>query len=192
MPVQLPSLQSMLKRNVPDPSTKNGRRSGKNVSKASRLTTAGSASTWPKSGFAVAVSVRPGVTAYFRSRPSEPPGSGESVSGSATSTWRVSTLPSEYGISSKRFGAPDIFRPRSSPNCDTNPLALRDSSGQVDVSARRPTSRMIEKPTGPPEVLLKRSCENGMRNSARQPSASFSTSTSHTASQLSSLWPSLK
>ena len=41
MPVQLPSLQSMLKRNVPEPSTKNGRRSGKNVSNASRFTTAG-------------------------------------------------------------------------------------------------------------------------------------------------------
>src|SRR5688572_16474441 len=187
MPVQLPSLQSMLKRNVPDPSTKNGRRSGKNVSNASRLTTAGSASTWPKSGFAVAVSVSPGVTAYFMSRPTEPPGSGESVNGFETSTGAVSTLPSEYGISSKRFGAPDIFRPRSSPNCDTNPLAFRDSRGQVDVSARRPTSRRIEKPTGPPVVLLKRSCENGIRNSARQPSASFSTSTSHTASQLSSL-----
>src|SRR6478735_822012 len=57
MPVQAPSLQSMLKRKVPDPSTKNGRRSGKNVSKASRLTTAGSASTWPKSGFTVVVNV---------------------------------------------------------------------------------------------------------------------------------------
>jgi hypothetical protein len=103
-----------------------------------------------------------------------------------------SSLATEYGISSNFFGAPDIFNPRSSPNCDTNPFALRDSSGHDDVSARRPTSRMTEKPTGPPVVLLKRSCENGIRNSARQPSASFSTSTSHTASQLSSLWPSLK
>src|SRR6187551_2838028 len=133
MPVQLPSLQSMLKRKVPEPSTKNGRRSGKNVSNASRLTTAGSASTWPKSGFAVAVNVRPGVTAYFRSRPAVPPGSGELLSGSALSISRVSTLPSEYGISSKRFGAPDILRPRNSPNCETNPLAFRDSNGYDEV-----------------------------------------------------------
>src|SRR6185436_5795980 len=135
----------MSKRKLPDPSTKNGRRSEKNVSNASRLTTAGSASTWPKSGFIVAVKVRPGVTAYFKSRPIEPPGDGESVSGSAASTGRVSILPTEYGINSKRFGAPDIFNPRNSPNCETKPLALRDSSGHDEVSARRPTSRMIEK-----------------------------------------------
>ena len=47
-------------------------------------------------------------------------------------------------------------------------------------------------PTGPPARLLKRNCEKGILNSARQPSASRSTCTSHTASQLSSLWPSLK
>jgi hypothetical protein len=75
--VQLPSLQSVLNRNVPDPSTKKGRRSGKSTSKASRFTTAGSASTWPKSGLAVAVKMSPGVTAYFKSRPTDPPGSGE-------------------------------------------------------------------------------------------------------------------
>ncbi len=39
---------------MPEPSTKNGRRSEKNVSNAERLTTAGSASTWPKSGLTVA------------------------------------------------------------------------------------------------------------------------------------------
>ncbi len=38
-------------------STKNGRRSGKKVSKALRLITAGSASTCPKSGSTVASSV---------------------------------------------------------------------------------------------------------------------------------------
>ena len=41
----------------------------------SRLTTAGSASTWPKSGFTVAVSVNAGVIAYFMSRPTDAPGS---------------------------------------------------------------------------------------------------------------------
>ena len=182
----------MLKRNVPDPSTKNGRRSGKNVSKASRFTTAGSASTCPKSGFAVAVSVSPGVTAYFTSSPNEPPGSVELVSGLPMSTGCVSILPTEYGRISNRLGVPPILRPVRSPNCETNPFALRDSMGHDTVSASRPTSRITAKPTGPPDVLLKRSCENGMRNSAHQPSASFSTSTSHTASQLSSLCPSLK
>ncbi len=127
MPVQLPSLQSMLKRNVPDPSTKNGRRSGKNVSNASRLTTAGSASTWPKSGFAVAVSVRPGVTAYFMSSPSAAPGSMGLLSGLPASSGCVRRSATVYGSNSNFFGAPAIFKPRISPNCETNPLALRDS-----------------------------------------------------------------
>ena len=83
----------MLKRNVPEPSTKKGRRSGKNVSNASRFTTAGSASTWPKSGLTVPVNVRPGRTAYFRSRPTEPPVLGELTSGLASSTSSVSRLP---------------------------------------------------------------------------------------------------
>ena len=54
---------------MPEPSTKNGRRSEKKVSNAERFTTAGSASTCPKSGLTVVVSVSPGVTAYFASRP---------------------------------------------------------------------------------------------------------------------------
>jgi hypothetical protein len=60
---------------MPEPSTKKGRRSEKNVSKPERLTTAGSASTCPKSGLMVPVSVRPGFNAYFTSTPAEPAGS---------------------------------------------------------------------------------------------------------------------
>ena len=52
-----------------DPSWKNGRFSGKNVSKAVRFTTDGSASTCPKSGFTVTSSVRFSVIPYFRSPP---------------------------------------------------------------------------------------------------------------------------
>ncbi len=43
---------------MPAPSTKKGRFSWKRVSKAVRLTTAGSTSTWPKSGLMVAPRVR--------------------------------------------------------------------------------------------------------------------------------------
>src|ERR1044071_1775735 len=50
-------------------STKNGRFSGKKVSNAERLSTAGSTSTWPKSGLIVALSVRFDVTRSRRSRP---------------------------------------------------------------------------------------------------------------------------
>ena len=94
----------MLKRNVPEPSTKNGRRSGKNVSNASRLTTAGSASTWPKSGFAVAVSVRPGVTRVLQVETDRAARIGRARSADCRRRpGRVSTLPSVYGISSKRL-----------------------------------------------------------------------------------------
>jgi hypothetical protein len=53
----------------------------KNVSKADRFTSAGSASTWPKSGLIVPVNDSDCVTAYFMSRPTAPPGSGVSSSG---------------------------------------------------------------------------------------------------------------
>lgn len=47
--------QFTLKAKVPFPSTKKGRRSPKKVSKAPRLSSEGSASTWPKSGLMVAL-----------------------------------------------------------------------------------------------------------------------------------------
>src|SRR6266550_1536826 len=54
------------------PSTKNGRRSWRNCSTVVRLTNAGSDSTWPKSGFTAASSVRFDVTPYFTSSPAPP------------------------------------------------------------------------------------------------------------------------
>ncbi len=60
------------KRNTSAPSTKKGRFSGKKVSNTLRLTTAGSTSTWPKSGFTVALIVRSLVRPYLRSSPAEP------------------------------------------------------------------------------------------------------------------------
>src|SRR5438270_9445474 len=131
--------------NMPEPSTKNGRRSEKKVSNALRLTTAGSASTWPKSGLIVVVSVSPGVSAYFASTPNETLGSDGLTSGLPCGRWRA-TLPTVYGISSSRLGDPDIDRPPSSPNDDTYPFALRASSGHVDVSLRRPICRETAKP----------------------------------------------
>src|SRR6266849_10467225 len=118
MPLHAPSLQSRLKLKLPDPSTKNGRRSLKYVSNADRFTTAGSASTCPKSGFIVVVSVRPGVSAYFMSRPNAPPGDAR---------WRSGLLPvgcfvrfaTVYGVISSFLGDAAIDKPPSSPNDDT-------------------------------------------------------------------------
>ncbi len=59
----------MANRKMSIPSLKKGRFSVKKVSNAERFTTAGSASTWPKSGLIVAVSVRFEVTPTFRSAP---------------------------------------------------------------------------------------------------------------------------
>ena len=60
---------SPAKLKIPVPSRKKGRCSARNVSKAVRLSCAGSASTWPKSGLTVASSVRLEVSPYFRSPP---------------------------------------------------------------------------------------------------------------------------
>ena len=85
----------MLNWKTPEPSTKKGRRSLKKSSKASRFRAAGSASTWPKSGLSVAVSVSAGVTAYFRSTPALAPGSACVESGLPASTDATLTCPSE-------------------------------------------------------------------------------------------------
>src|SRR5207249_9572144 len=65
----LTAVQFTSNRKMPAPCTKNGRCSLKKVSNAVRLSTAGSASTWPKSGLTVASRVRFDATRYFRSPP---------------------------------------------------------------------------------------------------------------------------
>jgi hypothetical protein len=57
----------------PLPSTKKGRFSAKYVSNAVRFTTAGSTSTWPKSGLTEPVSVRFEVSKYLKSTPTRAP-----------------------------------------------------------------------------------------------------------------------
>ena len=54
------------------PSVKKGRFSSKKVSNAVRFTTAGSTSTWPKSGLRAPTSVIPLETPYLKSRPAPP------------------------------------------------------------------------------------------------------------------------
>ena len=66
----------------------------------------------------VVVSVSPGVTAYFMSRPTAAPGSDGFISGLPLVRCRVRSV-TAYGISSSRFGDAVIDRPPSSPNDDT-------------------------------------------------------------------------
>jgi len=170
---------------------KNGRRSLKKVSKPLKLTTAGSASTCPKSGFTVAVSVTPGFSAYFRSAPTVAFWSRVDTSGLPVSAGCVFTWPTTYGTSSSRFGVWASFKCVRSPKFETNPFALFEMSGHVSVSLRRPIWRTTANPNVASSDGLKRSCEKGMRNSARQPSLSRETATSQTASQPPSSLPSL-
>ena len=90
-----------------------------------------------------------------------------------------SACPTSSGRASRRTAT------RSRWRCATAAASSRFRPGG-------PLRESRQSPPGRPVSSLKRSCENGMRNSALQPSASFTTSTSHTASQLSSLLPSLK
>jgi hypothetical protein len=73
--------------------------------------------------------------------------------------------------------------PVSSPNDDTYPFALFASSGQVAVSFSRPMWRTTARPNVDASDWRNRSCENGMRNCARQPRSPRDTPTSQTASQ---------
>ena len=141
---------------------------GRTSRRPTRLTTAGSASTWPKSGLTVAVSVRPGVTAYFRSRPTVAPGRGsrERVAGL---DGVVSTSADGVGHQLEALRRAPGRRPLSSPNCDTKPGGFARSSGQLETSLRRaPRGPPRSRPVRPP--ALKRNCENGIRNSAFHPS----------------------
>src|SRR5207249_11710195 len=132
-------------RKIPAPWTKNGRRSWKNDSNAVRLRTAGSASTWPKSGLIVASSVRFGAIPYFRSAPpvtlcerSNPPPA-------ATDTFFVTT----YGAISGRRGDGRPSSPVSSPSCDETPAWEPRYTGQLTRSEYRSISRHTANPNVP-------------------------------------------
>src|SRR5262249_32895407 len=127
---------------------------------------------------------------YFMSRPAAPVPADAPSSGLPLVGWRV-RLATEDGTSSSRFEAAAVERPPSSPNDDTYPLAPLGSSGQVDGSFGRPISPEVAKPNLLSCAGETRSCENGILKSAVQPSRSRETATSHTASQVVSLFVSL-
>jgi hypothetical protein len=111
--------------NVPAPSRKNGRRSSKNCSKALRLSTAGSASTWPKSGLTVASSVMFEARPIFASAPrASCCGCRKPVAPTpvrACVTFFVTT----YGATSTRRGGVSPSIPDTAPACDTYPCRSR-------------------------------------------------------------------
>src|SRR6476660_3255666 len=109
-------------------------------------------------------------------------GSGERVNGSPVTMGAVATCETTYGINSSFFWADVTCSPIRSPNDETVPLALFARRGHVTVSLVAAISRAIANPNVPADDGLKRSCENGILNSARQPSGAIAAATSQTAS----------
>src|SRR5689334_4552803 len=111
------SPQFVLKEKIPDPSKKKGRRSSKNDSKADKFNTAGSASTWPKSGLIVALTVRFDESPYLRSAPA----ANDCGCFHELPEGRVSFFVTTYGATSSLLGLPIPLMPFSSPTCEMYP-----------------------------------------------------------------------
>src|SRR5665213_1196181 len=94
------------KSNTCEPSMKNVRFSGKKVSNAERLSTAGSTSTWPKSGLIVASSVRFDVRRSFRSSPARSVGRACVLNGSPGAGHKLATrgLNEQFSMRLDRLG----------------------------------------------------------------------------------------
>jgi hypothetical protein len=103
-----------------------------------------------------------------------------------------SARPTVYGTSSSCLGALIACTPVRCAMRDARPFSFFGTSCSQTLSLRRWMNREAFTPQASRAVRGKRSCENGMRISAVQPSASVDTAASHTAShELSShvsLW----
>src|SRR6266566_4394279 len=153
----------------PAPSTKNGRFSSKKVSNAERFTTAGSTSTWPKSGLTVALSVRLDVTRSIASPPTRPSSAWGSKKGSLWLPGTLDERPTTYGATSARPGGCRITRPCRWPNMDGPPVSSNRHHAHCDNSLSRFSWRQICRPqVCSSDVDGYRNCENGIRISAVQ------------------------
>src|SRR5688572_15990907 len=167
---------------------KKGRFSEKNVSNAERFTSAGSASTWPKSGLTAASSVRLGPSPILRSPPTRPLRFRPLSNGFCRS--RLSfTVEAEatYGISSSRRAGLMPRIPRSVPIHDDQPLSFFGTGIQKTSSLRDGDQKSKFNPHSCSSMGLKRSCEKGMRISAVHPVASTLADACHTGSNESSV-----
>ena len=172
---------------------KNGRFSSKNVSNTVRLTTAGSTSTWPKSGFTVASIVMLLEKPHFRSRPALADPVRPSLNGSPGSAvplmeLRAGDVGEQFEVRLARDGVEAAEFPRQ-----------RDHAAVVLPHERPPALLVLAldglRTTWRPQTWrsdgVNRSCENGMRISATQPFSSIETADSHTPFQVSSSLESL-
>src|SRR5687768_5149329 len=154
---------------------KKGRFSGKEVSNAVRFTTAGSASTWPKSGLNVASSVKLELRLYLRSRPARADCTLPPLNGSPLGTLRFWVLAATYGSNSSwRPDAPLSSSPSRWPKRGGPPDSFFRQNAHCCSSLRR----WIQRRSCSPQVWLldsleNRSCDNGIRISADHPSSSM-------------------
>ncbi len=175
-----------------DPSMKNGRFSSKYVSKTDRLTTAGSTSTWPKSGLTVASMVMLLLRPHFRSRPPAADWVRPSSKGlPAAAVPLNSPRAVMYGSSSRCLRLPMPSNPPSSPASDTTALSFFGMNAHHVSSFFRWTTRTAWKPHTWRSAAAKRNCENGIRISAIQPWPSIVTAASQTPFHVSSSLESL-
>ncbi len=129
----MPKLVKMLA-----PSVKNGRRSSKNVSNCVRFTTAGSTSTWPKSGLIAAFSVRLLDTPYLRSRPPDANPRDPSLKGEPSEAGLMnSPRPVTYGITWSVDGGWMPAMPSSRAMRDARPASFLGTSSSQSASLRR-------------------------------------------------------
>ena len=161
----------MSNRKMPAPSTKNGRRSEKNVSNADRLTTAGSASTWPKSGLTVAGEREARLERVLEIDADVAPDRFASLQRvavlrpAASSRRRRRTAPARGASATGRAAGRSARRTTTRSRSRSSPAAARSSSRSAGRSARTMAS---------PNVVDSAALESAAgrtesRNSARQP-----------------------
>ena len=160
------------RRSCPTLRRRTGRRSWKKTSKALEVHHRGVGLHLPE----VRVHGRrsataPGVTAYFRSSRRRCRRIGVALQRVAWSgSGCVCTCADRVGHEFEPLvRARRRDTPVRSPNDDTQPSAPREMSGHMLVSFRRATLRATANPRRPSPPALKRSCDSGIRNSARQP-----------------------
>ncbi len=121
------------------------------------------------------------VIPYRTSAPKLPSNSSPVRNGLPSCSGLSACCATRYGSTSRRRGGSIPWIPTRSPNSDTHPDASFGIGFHCTVSFLRWINRSMLNPHTSSGSSEKRSCENGIRNSAVHPSSSTSVATSHTA-----------
>ncbi len=161
-----------------------------------RLTSEGSASTWPKSGLTVRSRVMLLVMPNLASSPALHFHVLPVANGFPSSVSKDSRLPTTNGVMSACFLGLMPVRPVSSPKLCTRPEALRSTCCQIDISWLRNNWRNTSRPHMPSSVILNLNCVRGILISALQPQSFICVSVyqigSHVSSSICPFWTHIK